>query len=95
MALILNWRLWLATGLLAASFAAGWGVNGWRLSSALQTLKTEQARQLAGSTLLRLVNAKDPAAAAQFDRWTKAGGVVLAGLVKRRASERAMFEGRS
>lgn len=48
MALILNWRLWLATGLLAATFAAGWGVNGWRLSSALQTLKTEQARQLAG-----------------------------------------------
>ena len=27
-----------------------------------------------------------------FDRWNKAGGVVLRGLVKRRAAERALFE---
>jgi lysozyme len=45
------------------------------------------------STLLRLLNNNDrDAAAAQFDRWTRAGGRVLAGLVSRRAAERAMFE---
>lgn len=52
-------------------------------------------RALAGSTLLRMVNAGDPGAAAQFDRWVHAGGQVLIGLVRRRAAERAMFEGRA
>lgn len=48
---------------------------------------------LAQSTLLRLLNAGDYAgAAAQFDRWNKAGGRVLPGLVRRRAAERALFE---
>ncbi len=51
---------------------------------------------LADSTLARLLNAGDyMGAAAQFDRWNKAGGKVLKGLVTRRAAERAMFEGRS
>lgn len=50
---------------------------------------------LAQSTLLRLLNAGDYAgAAAQFDRWNKAGGRVLPGLVRRRAAERALFEAR-
>lgn len=45
------------------------------------------------STLLRLLNAGDYAGAAkQFDRWTRGGGKVLPGLVKRRAAERALFE---
>ncbi len=48
---------------------------------------------LAQSTLLRLLNDGDHAgAAAQFDRWNKAGGRVLPGLVRRRAAERALFE---
>ena len=48
---------------------------------------------LAQSTLLRLLNAGDYAgAAAQFDRWNKAAGRVLPGLVRRRAAERALFE---
>ncbi|UFH49936.1 lysozyme [Pseudomonas sp. KNUC1026] len=48
---------------------------------------------LARSTLLRLVNTGEPAAAAeQFGRWVRAGGRVLPGLVTRRAAERAMFE---
>lgn len=48
---------------------------------------------LAGSTLLRLVNAKDFAgAAAQFGFWVHAGGQVLAGLVRRRAAEAALFQ---
>jgi lysozyme len=46
------------------------------------------------STLLRKLNAKDYAgAAAQFARWNKGGGRVLAGLVRRRASETLMFLG--
>lgn len=45
------------------------------------------------STLLRLLNKGDYAGAAkQFDRWTKGGGKVLPGLVKRRAAERELFE---
>jgi len=51
---------------------------------------------LSNSTLLRLLNAGDyKGAAAQFDRWNKAGGKVLAGLARRRAAERALFEGAS
>ena len=45
------------------------------------------------STLLDQLNRGDyDGAAAQFDRWNKAGGKVLAGLVRRRAAERALFE---
>jgi len=45
------------------------------------------------STLLRRVNAGDLAGAArEFAKWTKAKGVELPGLVKRRAAERALFE---
>ncbi|MEX3614782.1 MAG: lysozyme [Burkholderia gladioli] len=44
------------------------------------------------STLLRHLNIGDMAgAAAQFDVWNRAGGVVLAGLVRRRAAERDLF----
>jgi len=47
---------------------------------------------LAKSTLLRKLNEKDyQGAADQFSVWTKAGGKVLPGLVKRRAAERALF----
>lgn len=46
------------------------------------------------STMLRRLNAGDYArAAAELERWNRAGGHVLAGLVRRRAAERAMFEG--
>lgn len=46
------------------------------------------------STLLRLLNAGDKAGAAkQFDRWNKAAGKPLAGLTRRRAAERKLFEG--
>jgi lysozyme len=52
------------------------------------------AANLASSTLLRLLNTGDYGGAAeQFPRWNKAGGQVLAGLVKRRAAERVMFLG--
>lgn len=44
------------------------------------------------STLLRLLNSGDfSGAAAQFDVWDKAGGAVLAGLLRRRQAETDMF----
>lgn len=47
----------------------------------------------AGSTLRRKVNAGDyTGAAGEFDKWVKAGGRELPGLVTRRAAERALFE---
>ena len=52
------------------------------------------AGRLRESTLLRLLNAGQYAAAAeQFHLWVMAGGHPLPGLVTRRAAERAMFEG--
>ncbi|MGQ0530005.1 MAG: lysozyme [Panacagrimonas sp.] len=48
------------------------------------------------STLVRKLNAGDTAGAcAELSRWIKAGGKVLPGLVKRRADERALCEGRT
>lgn len=47
---------------------------------------------LKSSTLLKKVNAGDKAGAAnEFGKWTKAGGKVLAGLVRRREAERQLF----
>ena len=47
---------------------------------------------LAGSTLLRKLNAGDyQGAADQLPRWNKGGGRVLSGLVRRRAAERELF----
>lgn len=47
---------------------------------------------LAGSTLLRKVNAGDTAAAAnEFLKWANAGGHPSAGLLRRRKAERALF----
>jgi lysozyme len=44
------------------------------------------------STLLRVLNARNYAEAAeQFLRWTRGGGRVLPGLVRRRQEERALF----
>ena len=46
------------------------------------------------STLLRMLNKGAYAdAAKQFDRWNRGGGKVLAGLTRRRAAERKLFEG--
>ena len=54
------------------------------------------ATNLGSSTLLRRLNDGDAAgAAAEFDKWVLAGGVPLAGLVRRRAAERALFESAS
>jgi lysozyme len=46
-----------------------------------------------GSTLVRDLNAGDfTAAAAQFDLWDHAGGAVVAGLLRRRQAEAALFD---
>jgi lysozyme len=51
------------------------------------------AHALAKSTLLRKVNAGDfEGAALEFQRWNKANGKVLPGLVRRRASEALLFQ---
>ena len=45
------------------------------------------------STLLRKLNAGDYAGAGlEFERWVHGGGKILAGLVRRRAAEKALFE---
>lgn len=45
------------------------------------------------STMLKLLNAGDyEGAAAQFPRWNRGGGRVLAGLTRRRDAERQVFE---
>ena len=47
---------------------------------------------LGTSTLIRLLNVGDrEGAAAQFIRWNKSGGKVIAGLTKRRVAERSIF----
>jgi lysozyme len=50
------------------------------------------ASNFRSSTLLRLLNAGNFAAAAdQLPRWNQAKGKVMPGLIKRRAAERALF----
>ncbi len=54
-----------------------------------------KAEGLGDSTLLRKHKAGDYAgAAAEFPKWNKQAGVVLNGLTKRRAAERAIYEGK-
>ena len=51
---------------------------------------------LAKSTLLKKVNASDFAgAAAEFIKWNKGGGKVLAGLTRRRKSEALLFQNKA
>lgn len=48
------------------------------------------------STLLHLVNSGHFSfAAAEFEKWNQAGGVVLPGLTRRRKAERDVFEGKT
>lgn len=48
----------------------------------------------ASSTMLKLLNDGDHGAAAdEFKKWSRAGGVQVAGLLRRRLAEAAMFKG--
>lgn len=50
------------------------------------------AANFGGSTLLKRINAGDfDGAAAEFPRWNRAAGRVMAGLTKRRLAEAALF----
>jgi lysozyme len=50
-------------------------------------------RAFSGSTLVKMLNAGDyDGASAQFLRWDKQAGKTLAGLTRRRESERELFE---
>ena len=50
----------------------------------------------AGSTLRTLINAGQfQQAAAQFDRWDKCDGAVMAGLLRRREAETGEFSGKA
>ncbi|MFM2049688.1 MAG: hypothetical protein RL682_179 [Pseudomonadota bacterium] len=52
-------------------------------------------RAACGSTAIAKINAGDiMAACAELSKWVRAGGKVLPGLVRRRAAERALCEGR-
>lgn len=52
----------------------------------------DDAEGLGDSTLLKRLNTRDMAgAASEFLKWNKARGVVLMGLVRRRAAERELF----
>jgi lysozyme len=46
---------------------------------------------LARSTLLRLLNQGDKSCAAEFPKWSFAGGKLLNGLLRRRLAEQALF----
>lgn len=53
-----------------------------------------KAEGLGDSTLLRKLNAGDRAgAAAEFPKWNKDNGLIVAGLVRRRKAEQALFLG--
>ena len=66
----------------------------YRLAAAVSFAYNVGTTAYCNSTLAKKLNAGDPNACAEFSRWTKAGGHVLPGLVKRRAYERAMCEGK-
>lgn len=52
------------------------------------------AERFRKSTMLRYINRGDfKRAAKEFSRWKYAGGIIRRGLVRRRAAERALFEG--
>jgi lysozyme len=54
------------------------------------------AGNFARSTLLTALNAGDfPRAAAQFECWDRAGGIVVAGLLRRRQAELGLFENKA
>lgn len=68
-------------------------LTGNQLSALVSFAYNVGVGRLQSSTLLRMVNAGDVAGAAgQFQRWTRANGREMPGLVARRAAERALFD---
>ena len=68
-------------------------LNGNQFSALVSFSYNLGLGSLQGSTLLRLLNARDYAGAAgQFPLWDKAGGKALPGLLRRRQAEQALFQ---
>ena len=67
-------------------------LNNNQLSALVSFVYNLGIGKFSKSTLLRKLNKGDyDGAANEFIRWTKAGGVVLPGLVKRRDREKSLF----
>lgn len=67
-------------------------ISSNQFSALVSFAYNEGLEQLAESTLMHLVNAGHFAEAAnQFSFWIYAGGVILPGLITRRAKEQALF----
>jgi lysozyme len=64
----------------------------WQFDSLVSFTYNCGAGNLAKSTLLKRVNAKDPKAYEEFIKWNKAGGKVLPGLTRRRKSEALLYQ---
>jgi len=64
----------------------------WQFDALVSFTYNVGAGNLAKSTLLKRVNAKDPKAHEEFIRWNKANGKVLAGLTRRRKSEALLYQ---
>lgn len=73
--------------------AAPQGITNGQLGALTSFAYNVGMGALLGSTLWRYHKAGEyDEAAAQFDRWNKAGGVVRRGLVRRRKRERELYE---
>jgi lysozyme len=68
-------------------------LTSWQFDALVSFTYNCGAGNLKKSTLLKCVNRGDhKQAAAEFKRWNKAGGKVLAGLTRRRASESLLYQ---
>jgi lysozyme len=89
-------RIWLADEMHKAALEIARVVKVWLTvdeTAALQDfIYNLGIGNFEGSTLLRKLNAGDyEGAAAQIDQWDHAGGRVVAGLLRRRRAETALF----
>jgi len=67
-------------------------LNPNQLSALISFVYNVGLNAFAKSTLLKRINAQDPKASEEFDRWVNGANGPLPGLVKRRAEERALYE---
>lgn len=71
-------------------------VTQWQFDALVSFVYNLGAGAFSGSTLLRKINDRDYAGAAnEFPRWNRAAGRIMRGLTRRRYAERALFEGES
>ena len=72
------------------------GINQGQFDALVSFAYNVGLGNLRTSSLLRMFNAGElDLAAAQFSRWNQAAGKVMKGLIRRRAAEAALFNGKS